>query len=113
MSLVLLPVFGSLICVSTSEEQVVTATAKITLTVIAPPAIVVTSTDHDSGIFLTSQAGGGAIALHTSGNVAVILDFFGQPKTSAPNHSSQESGKVLTLKDLAGVSKVSIVYLGN
>lgn len=111
--LVLLPVFGLLICVSTSEEQVVTATARITLSVIPPPGIVFTSTDYNAGMSLRSQAGGGAMILHASSNVAVILNFFDRKRMSDPIHSSQELTKTLSFKELPRVSKVDVIYLGN
>lgn len=91
----------------------VTATAKMTLTVIPPPGIVFTSTDYEAGVSLRSQADGGAMILHASSNVAVILNFFDRKRMLDPTHLSQELTKTLSFKELAGVSKVDVVYLGN
>lgn len=110
---VLLPVSGLLICVSTSEEQVATATARITLTVIPPPGIVFISTDYNAGISLKSQAEGGAMTLRTSTNVTVILNFFDRRRMLDSIYLSQELTKTLNFKELAGISKVDVVYLGN
>jgi len=112
ISLLFLPIIGLLICASTSRAQV-TATARVTLTVVPAPGLNFTPANPAKNSAAMSQADNGGITLHTSSNVAVMLKTSGEKNALENNNPGQGVTKTLTPKELSGVSKVEVVYLGS
>jgi hypothetical protein len=109
----LLPILGLLICASASQAQVVTATAKVTLTVIPGPGVSFTPASQAKNPSSINQGNDGGITIHTSSNVAVTLNTSAHRKMLNDNNLSEGGTRTLTSKDLTGVSKVEVVYLGS
>ncbi len=104
-------VLGILFSVSISRAQV-TATARVTLTVIPGPGITFTPVKSQPASAV-NQGQDGGITIHTSSNVAVMLTSPNQNHQIDPDHSAQGVTKTITSKDLHDVSKVEVVYLGS
>jgi len=110
-------ILGLLINVSSSWAQV-TATARVTLTVIPAPGISFTSAAATSPATTKNptainQANDGGLTIHASSNVAVVLTSPDNNKPTSSNQFSQGTTKTITSKDLRDVSKVEVVYLGS
>ncbi len=108
----LLSVLGFLICASTSQAQV-TATARVTLTVIPAPGINFSPTSSTKNLSSVNQTNNGGITLRTSSNVAIVLHSSDNDKVPNTNNFSQGQTKTFTSKELSGVSSVEVVYLGS
>jgi len=109
----LLSILGLLICASVSEAQVATATARVTLTVIPGPGISFTPASQIKNPSSINQGVDGGMTIHASSNVAVMLNSSADQKLLNDNKLSEGVTKTLTSKDLTGVSKVEVVYLGS
>ncbi|HUI30517.1 MAG TPA: hypothetical protein VLX91_09895 [Candidatus Acidoferrales bacterium] len=107
-----LTVIVLLLCASTSQAQI-TATARVTLTVIPAPGISFASANPVGNTSRLNQANDGGITFCTSSNVAVILNSFGEKKMLDSDHLGHGATKTLTTKELNGLSKVEVIYIGN
>ncbi|HUI29953.1 MAG TPA: hypothetical protein VLX91_07030 [Candidatus Acidoferrales bacterium] len=110
----LLPVIGLLVWTSNSQaQQVATATARVTLTVIPAAGINFTQTNSTKTSSSVNQSNGSGITLHTTSNVAVMMNSSSGKKMLNDNHVGQGVTKTITSKELNDVSKVEIIYLGS
>lgn len=105
-------ILGLLISTSASWAQV-TATARVTLTVIPGPGISFTPTDASKNTSSINQGSNGGITIHASSNVAVLLTSSDHDMSLNTNHLGQGVTKTITSKDLHDVSKVEVIYLGS
>ncbi len=106
-------VLSFVVCPSTSQEQVVTATARVTLTILPRPGIGFTLPDRARTSPSANQINEGGITLNVSNGVPVILKFLNHGKTLDTYHFGLGETKTFTSKELNGVSKVEITYLGS
>lgn len=106
-------VLSFVVCPSASQEQVVTATARVTLTIIPRPGIGFTLPDLVGTSPSANQIIEGGITLKVSNGVPVILKFLDHGKTLETYHFGLGETKTFTSKELGGVSKVEITYLGS
>jgi hypothetical protein len=113
ISLVPLVILLFLINPSTSYEQVATATVRVTLTVIPGPGIGFSPQHSPTTSSPVNRRDDGGITLHASTPVDVSLMSTDRGKTVVTNHLDKGETRTLTSRDLVGVSKVEVVYLGS
>lgn len=95
-----------------SQAQV-TAIARITLTVIPAPGVNFAPTNLAKSSSSVNQTTDGGITLHTSGNVAILLNSCHHKIVLEANYFGQGQTETLTSKEFIDVSKVEVLYLGN
>ncbi len=86
---------------------------RVTLIVIPAPGISFTPTNPKQISSSSNRGDDGGMTLHTASNVAVVLISSDREKLLESNHSGQGENRILTSKDLHGVSRVEITYLGS
>ena len=104
---------GLLVCPSASQEQLVTATARVTLVVVACPCTSSPQPSHAWALPPTNRANEEGLTLRTSSNVALILRFSDSMKMPKTDYCPQEKTVNFAVRDLKGVSKIEVIYLGS
>jgi len=108
----LLPAIALLFFASNSQAQV-SATARVTLTVIPAPGINFSPANPAKPSTIVNRSNDGGLTLRTSSNVAVVLKSSTSRTTLNTENVGQGTTKTLTTKDLNGVSSVEVLYLGS
>lgn len=95
------------------NAQVITAAAKITVTVIPPAGINFASAKTLTDPLQIQQSSDYAMTVQASSNVAVVLDSLGGRILLNIKNIGQGTTKIFTASNLKGVSKVEAIFLGN
>ena len=95
------------------KAQSVTATARITITVIPAAGMNFGSTNLSDSTLQIQEVNRYAMTVHASSNVAVVLDSIGGRILLNDANIGLVTIRTFNMSDLRGVSKIEAIFLGN